>query len=132
MSYDPFVRGPAPVGVRTLALTDRARDDRPLPVEVWYPATDAHGGADQAAATQDTYEVLPGFPPVTQEAVRDAAPRPGSYPLVMFSHQTYLCIRGLGVAHLDAALRAHEGAAQLLEGDVRGALAERGVRIAVY
>ncbi len=99
MSYDPFARGPHPVGVRTLSLHDGARDGRSLPVEVWYPATDAHAGADVAAATRDTYDVLPGFPPVSQDAVRDAAPRPGSYPLVAFSHgfgghrrqTTFLC-----------------------------------------
>jgi predicted dienelactone hydrolase len=99
MSYDPFSRGPSPVGVRTITLTDGARDGRLLPLEVWYPATDAHRGADLNAATQDTYDVLPGFPPVTQDAVRDAAPRPGTYPLVMFSHgfgghrrqSTFLC-----------------------------------------
>jgi hypothetical protein len=44
----------------------------------------------------------------------------------------YLCIRGVGLAHMDATLKAHEGAAQLLEGDLREALAERGVRIAVH
>jgi predicted dienelactone hydrolase len=99
MSYDPFARGPLPAGVRTLFLHDRSRNDRSLPVEVWYPATAAHAGADQAANTQDSYEVLPGFPPVTQDAVRDAAPQAGSYPLVMFSHgfgghrrqSTFLC-----------------------------------------
>src|SRR5262249_48599372 len=86
MSYDPFARGPFPVGVRTFTLRDRAREDRTLPVEVWYPAADAYAGADLAPASQDTYDVLPGFPPVTQEAVRDATPRPGMRPLVLFSH----------------------------------------------
>jgi hypothetical protein len=33
---------------------------------------------------------------------------------------------------MDAVPKAHEGAAQLLEGDVPAALAERGVRIAVH
>jgi predicted dienelactone hydrolase len=99
MSYDPFARGLYPVGVRTLVLRDRGRDHRPLPVEVWYPASRAHAGADLAASTQDTYEVLPGFPPVSQDAVRGAAPHAGRYPLVAFSHgfgghrrqTTFLC-----------------------------------------
>jgi predicted dienelactone hydrolase len=94
MSYDPFSRGPSPVGVRTVDLCDQARGGRPLPLEVWYPATDTHRDDDP-----DTYEVLPGLPAVAQEAVRDATPRPGSYPLVMFSHgfgghrrqSTFLC-----------------------------------------
>src|SRR4029450_14149963 len=84
--HDPFSRGPSPGGVRPIPLTDGARAGRLLPLEVWYPATDAHRGADLDAATQDTYDVLPGFPPVTQDAVRDGARRPGSYPLGMFLH----------------------------------------------
>lgn len=99
MSYDPFSRGPSAVGVRTLDLTDAARDHRPLPLEVWYPARDEHRGGDLGDETKDRYELLPGFPAVTQDAVRDAAPLPGSYPLVMFSHgfgghrrqSTFLC-----------------------------------------
>jgi predicted dienelactone hydrolase len=99
MSYDPFARGALPVGVRSFTLTDRARDGRLLPIEVWYPATAAHQGADLVEASQDSYEVLPGFPAVTQQAVRDAAPLEGSYPLVAFSHgfgghrrqSTFLC-----------------------------------------
>ncbi|HBW19727.1 MAG: hypothetical protein ACLPN6_18725 [Streptosporangiaceae bacterium] len=35
--------------------------------------------------------------------------------------------RGLTLAHLDAALRDHQGAAQFLAGDVIAALAARGV-----
>lgn len=99
MIYDPFVRGPFPVGVRTVQLTDAARHQRLLPTEVWYPATDAHAGQDVAEPTRDTYDLLPGFPPAWQEAVRDAAARPGSYPLIGFSHgfgghrrqTTFLC-----------------------------------------
>src|SRR5262249_59201122 len=85
MRYDPFARGPFPVGVRTFTLRDHRRNDRTLAVEVWYPATDAHAGAD-LDVRQDTYEMLPGLPLVTQEAVREVAPRSGRYPLVLFSH----------------------------------------------
>jgi predicted dienelactone hydrolase len=95
-AYDPFVRGPFPVGVRTLALV---RGDRPLPVEVWYPATDEYAGMDVAEETRDRYELIPGLPFVWQDAVRDATPRPGRHPLVAFSHgygghrrqSTFLC-----------------------------------------
>jgi predicted dienelactone hydrolase len=98
MTYDPFARGPFPAGVRTALLTDGARQ-RLLPTEVWYPATDAYAGRDVAASTRDTYELLPVLPSVWQEAVRGAAPRPGSYPLIAFSHgfgghrrqSTFLC-----------------------------------------
>lgn len=97
--YDPFARGPFPVGVRTLALVDETRGGRALPTEVWYPTTDAHVGRDLAAASQDAYLLVPGFPPVPQHAVRDAEPRAGRFPLVAFSHgfgghrrqSTFLC-----------------------------------------
>lgn len=97
--YDPFLRGGHPVGVRTVTLADAAREGRALPVEIWYPATAAYAGQDLVEATQDTYEVIPGFPFVHQEAVRDAALADGLYPLVAFSHgfggsrrqSTFLC-----------------------------------------
>lgn len=98
MTYDPFARGPYPVGVRTHAIRDSARE-RPLAVELWYPATEAVRGRDVDPATHDRYELLPGFPPVAQDAVRDADARPGRFPLVLFSHgygshrrqSTFLC-----------------------------------------
>lgn len=113
MTYDPFARGPHPVGVRSLSPADASRDHRPLPIEFWYPATDAHAGADLDPARQDRYELLPGFPAPSQEAVRDAAPRPGRHPLVVFSHgfgahrrqTTFLCTHlashGYTVASVD-------------------------------
>lgn len=85
-TYDPFERGPSPVGVRTFNWNDPARDDRPLTVEVWYPATETYRGKDVAEATRDAYDLIPGFPPGWQEAVRDAAPRVERSPLVVFSH----------------------------------------------
>jgi predicted dienelactone hydrolase len=99
MTYDPFARGPHPVGVRTIALRDPARAERPLPTEVWYPATPAYAGQDVDGATRDHYELLPGFPAVWQEAFRDADPADGRRPLVVFSHgygghrrqSTFLC-----------------------------------------
>ena len=83
--YDPFQRGPHPAGVRTVEWKDASRD-RTLPVEVWYPASDAHRGQDLDDAHKDRYKPLPFAPEVTQDAVRDAAPRPGTLPLVVFSH----------------------------------------------
>jgi predicted dienelactone hydrolase len=85
MTYDPFARGGFPAGVRSLTITDAARQ-RALPVELWYPADDAARGRDLDAATRDTYELIPGLPSPWQEAVRDAAPAAGRYPLVLFSH----------------------------------------------
>jgi dienelactone hydrolase len=98
MSYDPFRRGPFAVGVRTASLTDPERG-RPLAIEVWYPADDVHTGADLDDATRDRFEAIPGLPAVVQDAVRDARPRAGRFPLVVFSHgfgahrrqSTFLC-----------------------------------------
>lgn len=85
MSYDPFQRGPFPVGVRSDDLTDVERARR-LPVEIWYPADAAHAGQDLAGETQDHYRLLAAVPPVPQEAVRDARPAAGRFPVVAFSH----------------------------------------------
>jgi len=99
MTYDPFVRGPHPAGVRTALLEDPARAGRPLPIEVWYPATPDYDGADRKAESRDTYDLVPGLPRTPQDAVRDATPRTGRRPLVVFSHglgghrrqSTFLC-----------------------------------------
>lgn len=111
MSYDPFRRGPFAVGVRTTSLVDVARD-RPLTIEVWYPADAAHAGADLAHATKDRYELLPGLPPATQDAVRDALPAAGRFPLVAFSHgfgahrrqSTFLCTHLVSHGYVVAAV----------------------------
>ena len=99
MTYDPFARGVFPVGVRSLDAIDEERGNRALPIELWYPATDAYAAQDLADATRDHYDLMPGFPPVWQAAVRDAAVRDGRWPLVAFSHgfgghrrqSTFLC-----------------------------------------
>ncbi|MCC6847093.1 MAG: dienelactone hydrolase family protein [Deltaproteobacteria bacterium] len=112
MAYDPFERGNLPVGVRTFNWSDSSRGDRFLPVEVWYPAAEAHRGQDLAEATRDAYELIPGFPPGWQEAVRDAAARGGAYPLVVFSHgfgahrrqSTFLCTHLASHGYVVAAM----------------------------
>ncbi|HBZ69923.1 MAG TPA: hypothetical protein DEP35_09380 [Deltaproteobacteria bacterium] len=98
MSYDPFARGSHGVGVRTVELEDRGRS-RTLPLEIWYPASGLGQGHDTSDPTRDRYRVFPAFPPVPQDAVRDAEPAAGSFPLVLFSHgfgghrrqSTFLC-----------------------------------------
>ena len=111
-SYDPFARGPLPVGVHTFEVTDSSRE-RTLPVEFWYPATDAHAGQDLDPAQQDRYTAMPGAPEAAQAAVRGAAQRPGRFPLVVFSHGyggerrqtthfcTHLASHGYAVASVD-------------------------------
>jgi predicted dienelactone hydrolase len=94
--------GPFAVGVHSLTLTEPdqpdplaydarsqtlARADRVLPVDVWYPADIAPGAAaavyDGALVGETGKEgafTIPGL------AVRDARPRPGSFPLVILAH----------------------------------------------
>lgn len=102
MAPDLAAYGPHSIGVRTLRLVHlnqpdivNAREgeptpryDRPLTVEVWYPATLAPGqkaGGDYpGVVTRDPAVVVT----LHGQAVRDAAPQPlpGGYPLVIVSH----------------------------------------------
>jgi predicted dienelactone hydrolase len=109
--YDPFVRGRFPVGVRTLQALDTARD-RLFPCEVWYPATVQHTGQDIATETQDFFAVASSDTQRSQMAIRNAAARPGTYPLIIFSHSsggnrlqsTVLCTHLSSHGYLVAAL----------------------------
>lgn len=83
--YNPFSRGPYPVGVKTYEIMDSTRQ-RKLPVECWYPSTDAYRGKDLDRNTQDSYLLMPSFPKMRQAAVRDAEIAPDLCPLVIFSH----------------------------------------------
>lgn len=97
--YDPFSRGPHPVGVRTFEVQDAGgerdrstggeqeqREPRVVPIEVWYPATGAHAGQDLDPATQDSYSMMPGMPGTPQEAVRDADASDEAFTPIVFSH----------------------------------------------
>ncbi|HEV2765419.1 MAG TPA: hypothetical protein VGV38_20720 [Pyrinomonadaceae bacterium] len=100
------------MGVRTVRARDGARG-RVFPCEVWYPADARHAGRDVSPETQDSFEAPPLGVPRRQPAVRDASARPGTYPLVLFSHSsgggrlsatflcTHLCSYGYIVAALD-------------------------------
>ncbi|HEY6880789.1 MAG TPA: alpha/beta fold hydrolase [Polyangiales bacterium] len=85
MKYDPFARGQHPVGVRSLDLQAPELGDRTLSLELWYPADARHAGQDLASQSQDRYAVF-GAGQVPQQAVREAAPSAGAFPLVVFSH----------------------------------------------
>jgi predicted dienelactone hydrolase len=87
MVYNSFVRGAAPVGVRTIHLHDVERDVT-LPVEIWYPAPDRYRGQDLDPATRDRLTPAPGFA-AFQNAVRDAAVAAGRFPLLMHNHGAY-------------------------------------------
>jgi dienelactone hydrolase len=85
--YDPFVRGAAPVGVRTLELRSDAGEA--FTTEVWYPATARYQGLDLDAATCDAFAPAPGLPATRQHAVRDATPAQGARQVVMYFHGAY-------------------------------------------
>ena len=87
--YDPFARGPHPVGVRSENWRDAGRGGS-LDVEVWYPALDGYAGQDLDQATRDNF-VVPGLSgeegaTATQSAVRDAEALPGQRYAVLLSH----------------------------------------------
>ena len=83
MTYDPFKRGRYPVGVKTIELE---AGKQVVAVEIWYPATEGHRGEDRDRNRMDGYTVAPGFPVQFQNAVRDAQPVTGRFPLVINPH----------------------------------------------
>jgi len=83
--YDSFSRGPFPAGVKSYEFEDASRE-RTLPIECWYPATDAYKDKDLDRETQDHFLFMEGFPKLKQSAVRDAEMADGAFPLVIFSH----------------------------------------------
>jgi hypothetical protein len=62
VSYDPFARGEAAVGVRTIELSDARREDRRVPVEVWYSPTAIYRGKDRDDGACDRFTIGPGMP----------------------------------------------------------------------
>lgn len=109
--YDPFARGRFPVGVRTIQALDTARN-RLFPCEIWYPAAAQHAGQDLAPETRDSFTVPPRDSPRSQMAVRNAAVRRGTYPLILYSHHsgghrraaTFLCTHLASHGYVVAAL----------------------------
>jgi hypothetical protein len=73
LDYDPFVRGPFPVGVRTIQSFDTGRN-RSFPYEIWYPAAARHQGQDLVSELR----TLSPFRRVTHHAGKQlfATPRP--------------------------------------------------------
>lgn len=111
LAYDPFVRGPFSVGVRTIKSLDAARNQS-FPCEIWYPAAAQHRGQDFVPDAQDAFTVPPDSTPRRQSAVRNAAAQPGSYPAILFSHHsgghrraaTFLCTHLSSHGYIVAAL----------------------------
>ena len=109
--YNPYTRGPHPVGTRQFSWTDTERNHS-LPVDVWYPATKAYEGKDLDPATQDRYEMVPGMGEAVQQAVKDAEAESGQRALVVFSHgfggerrqTTFLCCHLASHGYVVAAM----------------------------
>jgi len=110
-AYDPFVRGQFPVGVRTISVSDAARN-REFPCEIWYPAATEHAGRDLDPKMQDRFTPRSSGVEQTQMAIRDAAALPGLYALIIFSHHsgghrrtsTFLCTHLSSHGYVVAAL----------------------------
>lgn len=79
---DPAMLGAFAVGHLSEAFVDEARDDRPLPVNIWYPSDPA----DVAGLPPTVYELAAGIGLESPAAV-DAPPlASGVFPLLIFSH----------------------------------------------
>lgn len=92
LEYDPFKRGAFPVGVISQDIPV-PREERIIPTEIWFPATDEYFGKDLSKETEDKYVSMDPPPTfwegpeyLTQSAVRDAKLREGSFPLIAYSH----------------------------------------------
>jgi dienelactone hydrolase len=111
IGYDPFARGPYPVGVRTFQARDEQRD-RTFNCEIWYPATSEYVGQDLSPKTEDEFSVPARNSSRRQSAVRDASAEPGIYPFIAYSHcsggsrrsATFLCTHLSSWGYIVAAL----------------------------
>lgn len=120
-SYDPFARGPDPVGVQTMQVHD---PDRGLvfPCEIWYPALARPAGAGALAGAGEA---------------RDAAARPGRRLLIVYSHHsfghrrkaTFLCTHLASHGYVVAAADHSEVVAPELAGRPGETGGERAARI---
>jgi predicted dienelactone hydrolase len=68
-----------PIGRRTITLVDAARDERSVPLEVWYPAL-----PDDEPPTR--YDLLPGVSFEASQALHEPPVAPGPWPVILFSH----------------------------------------------
>ena len=82
MTYNPFIKGNYPVGVRTI---DLASKDNNYATEIWYPAADEYRGVEAL----DSFKYVDELPAATQEAVREADATAGKFPLLTYWHGGY-------------------------------------------
>lgn len=92
MIYEPFKRGPHPVGVKTHTWTDPVYD-RQFEVEVWYPATPLYAGMDLSSDHWDYFDPASvdhsdesARATFHQEAVRGAEPISHRTRLILLIH----------------------------------------------
>jgi hypothetical protein len=78
---------------------------------------------------EEVHELFRLMPPPGAEGIVSAVPPIGE--LAPPEHG-YLFVRGLGLAHMDAALKANAEARQLLGDGLRAAVAARGIAIDVH
>ncbi|MBM4028468.1 MAG: hypothetical protein FJ280_24190, partial [Planctomycetes bacterium] len=96
------LRGPFGVGVRDMLVQPAKDGDRPLRVNVWYPALIPQGAKEAVTYKMDFLaDPAAGFP-TGGRALRDAAPNPasGPYPLVLYSHGSW-CFREIASLFLE-------------------------------
>lgn len=79
---DPAARGQYGVGLRTITLTDAARSDRKMTVDIWYPADPSTAGT----AAPAVYSFIPGLSQQSALARTEPAPASGRFPVVVYSH----------------------------------------------
>jgi len=87
--------------------------------------TDHMHFCDRIEQVHELFRMMP--PAVFEELAKKVLPIDRLAP----SEQAYQCVRGLGLAHWDAALKDDAGARALLDGDLVGLLAARGLGVAV-
>jgi predicted dienelactone hydrolase len=75
----PLEQSRHPVGRRTITLVDAARDERSVPVEVWYPA-------NPSDEPPTRYDLLPGVSFEASLALHEPPVASGIRPVVLLSH----------------------------------------------
>ena len=104
MNYDPFVRGPHPVGVCTINVNHEALANRPVAVELWYPARVRIKAATSTIAVATGPPLHRGFPGRSR-APFAAEAEPGARPLFLYLHGGYGHRREM--SHLTTHLASH-------------------------
>ncbi len=90
---DPTLLGAFAVGHTVSTVVDEARDDRTLPVNIWYPAD----AADALGLPLSVYPLAAGIGLESEIAVDEVSVSPRPHPLLIFSHG----FGGIGTQSID-------------------------------